>query len=253
MHAFGQELKQWRSARRMSQLDLSLAADVSSRHISFLETGRSAPSRHMILHLSDVLEVPRERRNDLLQAAGFAAGYLRSGLNEDHMRHMREAMIMMIERHDPYPAIIKDQLWRLVSLNQSATILFGSAGLKEGDSLLDFMCKPGMGRDAIENWGEVGHHVMVRLKNENRAIGGLKELEHAIEFLAADPDVAAFSPELPLSPIINTVYSANGLRLPLFSTFAQFGGAEDLNLAELQIELMFPADDDAKAMLNTIA
>lgn len=252
MNDFGTHLKDWRTQRRLSQLDLAMEADVSARHISFLETGRSAPSRMMIQHLSEVLDVPHERRNDLLEAAGFAGGYKRSSLSDDHMRHVQEAMMMMIDRHDPYPAIIKDQLWNVVGMNNCARFLFGAAGVNEGDSLLEFMCQPGVGASAIENWGEVGHHVMSRIRNENKLLGGLPELDAAIAKLAQDPDIKGFEAETLLPPIISTIYRAGGMRLSLFSTFAQFGGAEDLSLTELQIELMFPADDAAKAMLESL-
>lgn len=237
----------------MSQLELSLEAEVSSRHISFLETGRARPSREMIMHLSDILDVPRDRRNALLNSAGFANAYERTPLGEGHIQHVENAMRMMIDRHNPYPAVVKDQLWRIVLMNDSAEFLFGVAGLRCGDSLLDYMTAPGVGRNAIENWGEVGHHVLVRIRNESRAAGGIERLDQVAELLAADPDIAAFQPETPLPPIISTIYRAGGMRLPLFSTYAQFGGAEDLSLTELNIELMFPANPSAKALLENLA
>ena len=253
MQEFGPALKTWRKTRRMSQLDLALAADVSSRHISFLETGRARPSREMILHLSDVLEVPRPRRNDLLVSAGFAELYARTPLDAEGIAPVRAAMDLLIQRHDPYPAIVKDPLWTIVAANRSATFLFGAAGLQVGDSMLDFLCRPGAGPSAIENWGEIGHHIMTRLRNESRAAGGLAALDAAADILARDPQIAGFQVTAPLPPIVSTVYIGGGMRLPLFSTYAQFGGAEDLSLTELNIELMFPADEAAAALLSNLA
>lgn len=253
MTQFGNHLREWRNVRRMSQLDLALEADVSARHISFLETGRSDPSRPMIIHLSDILNIPRERRNDLLEAAGFAAMYQRSPLDSTQMRRLQSAMHTLIENHNPYPAIVKDQLWTIVEMNSIAKALFGMAGLNKGDNMLEFMAQPGVCAQSIENWGEVGHHVLTRIRNESRVLGGVDELDAAIDILSQDPDIAAHSPETPLPPIISTIYRAGDLRLPLFSTYAQFGGAEDLSLTELNIELMFPADAQAEATLKALA
>lgn len=253
MQNFGEHLKFWRNERRMSQLQLAVEADVSSRHISFLESGRAGPSRSMILHLADVLDVPRQQRNGWLGSAGFAALYSESNLNDEHMGSVKSAMDLLIEQHNPYPAIIMDRVWSLVSLNPVATMLFGLAGLKTGDSLLDYIAQPGRAASMIENWGEVGHHALTRMRSESRAAGGIPELYEAAATLAQDPDVAAFDPKPPLNPVVQTIYRAGDLRLPLFSTFAQFGGAEDITLTELKIELMFPADDMTGEVLKSLA
>ena len=121
--AFGVALKEWRVQRRLSQLDLGLAADVSARHISFLETGRARPSRTMVLHLSEHLDLPRPVRNTLLNAAGFAPAYRSRDLGADDMRHIRDAVAWMLERHDPYPAMALDRHWTLVKANGTATML----------------------------------------------------------------------------------------------------------------------------------
>ena len=121
--AFGNLIRDWRNQRRMSQLDLALAADVSARHISFLETGRSQPSRGMVLALSESLGVPRATRNVLLNAAGFAQAYRARDLDDEDMAPVREAMDWMLERHAPYPAFAFDRHWRLVRLNSVSTAL----------------------------------------------------------------------------------------------------------------------------------
>ncbi len=253
MSKFGPHLQFWRKARRLSQLQLATEAEVSSRHISFLETGRSRPSPEMIRHLSDILDVPQTRRNELFDAAGFAPQHQRSALTDEHMQMVSSAMSTLLERHAPYPAIVLNPLWTLVQLNGPAKTLFGMSGLGQGASLLDFVTQSGAASGVIENWGEVGHHLLHRLRSESRAAGGLLALDRAAEVLAADPDISAYIAPTPLPPIVSTIYAANGMRLALFSTFVQFGGAEDLAIADLKIELMFPADPEAEALLHALA
>ncbi len=247
MTSFGPHLRQWRTTRRLSQLDLALEANVSARHISFLETGRAAPSRQMVRHLSEILSVPPARRNDLLEAAGFRAAYERLPLDDAALAPVQTALQRIMHRHAPYPAIMKDLSWRIVDMNTPAAQLFGAAGLGLGDSLLDFITTPGQAAAVIENWGEVGHHTLHRIRAESRAAGGIAVLDEAVAALARDPAVAGFEPSHPLPPIVSTIFRLGDLRLPLFSTFAQLGGAEELGLAELAIELMFPATAEAEA------
>ena len=253
MSKFGSQLLFWRKARRLSQLQLAVEADVSSRHISFLETGRAAPSRPMIQHLSDILEVPQSRRNDLFDAAGYSPQHSRSALTDEHMKMVSSAMSQMLERHAPYPAIVLDANWVIVQLNAPAKMLFNTAGLGQGSSMLDFVATSGAAAQVIENWAEVGHHLLQRLTGESRAAGGLRAFEKAIASLANDPAIASYDPPNPLPPVISTIFSVGGLRLPMFSTIAQFGGAEDLTITDLKIELMFPADPETAAFLETLS
>ncbi|MBM7067631.1 helix-turn-helix domain-containing protein [Actibacterium sp. 188UL27-1] len=253
MDSFGDHLRHWRALRRMSQLQLAMAADVSGRHVSFLESGRARPSRGMLLKLAEALTVPRDARNTMLEAAGFARLYTRSRLADDHMSAIRAAMQTLITGHDPCPALIMDKVWRIVDLNRSGQILFAQVGLSLGDSLLGVATQPDRAAAMIENWGEVGHHILHRLRAESRAAGGVHMLDQAARQLEKDPAIAAFVPGASLPPILSTIYRAGSLRLPLFSTFAQFSGAEDLALTDLKIELMFPADAAAAALLQTLA
>ncbi len=236
----------------MSQLQLATEAEVSSRHISFLESGRAGPSRQMILHLANILEIPPAKRNQMLEAAGFAPQHHRSELNADHMQAVTRAMRMMLDKHNPYPAIVMDRLWRIVDLNDTATKLFATAGLAKGDSLLEWTINTKVAAEIIENWAEVGHHSLTRLRNESRAQGGIPELDRAANHLANDPAVMSYTPEPSLSPVISTIYTAGPLRLPLISTYATFGGAEDLAISDLKIELMFPATPEAEQILKSL-
>ena len=132
-------LKTWRRRRGMSQLRLALEADVSARHIAFIETGRSNPTRAMVLRLSEALAVPRPERNTLLEAAGFSAAYTTRRLDADEMADIHAAIAWTLDRHDPYPAMALDRHWRLVRVNRAAARLLGAIGLSEGDSLLEVL------------------------------------------------------------------------------------------------------------------
>ncbi|MEM6661613.1 MAG: helix-turn-helix transcriptional regulator [Pseudomonadota bacterium] len=249
---FGSALKSWRTQRRKSQLDLGLGANVSARHISFLETGRSRPSRSMVLQLCDELDVPRGARNQLLTAAGHAPVYRTRGLEDADMTPIRDAVLRTMERHDPYPAIAMDRHWVAQRMNRTATLLLGGLDVSAGDSLLDAVLTQETLRDAIENLNEVLIHTIARLRTEIAHHGGDDVLEGAMERLAGLIDGPAVH-DGPMPAFIPTIYRAGGLRLSLLSTFTQFGTAEDIALSELRIEMMFPADDETKAILENLA
>ena len=136
---FGGQLRTWRGKRRMSQLQLALAAEVSARHIAFLETGRAKPSRRMVLLLGDALEVPRADRNLMLDAAGFRAAYASRPLDSAAMEPIRKAITHMIEGHSPYPAFVFDRHWRVLDANASGRAMLSGFGLDAGDSFIDFL------------------------------------------------------------------------------------------------------------------
>lgn len=252
--AFGTLLKTWRGERRVSQLDLGLTANVSAKHISFLETGRARPSKSMVLQLCESLAVPRSARNDLLNAAGFSRAYKARDLEEKDMAHVRAAMEWMLKNHDPFPAIAFDKHWRLLASNHSATMLLGAQGVTVGDSLLDVFSEPSPFRDAIINWPEVARHMIVRLRTESAHHGGDEVLDRGADRIAASLDNTGYESNEPLPAVIPAKYVAHGHELSFFSTIAQFGSAEDIALADIRIELMFPADDlTREALINAAA
>ncbi len=252
MTDFGNVLKEWRGHRRMSQMDLALNADVSSRHISFLETGRSRPSRDMVLHLADCLQVPKVDVNRLLAMAGFVAHHPILTRDDDNLKPIHDAIDRMIFSHDPYPAIVLDKLWTVLKMNRSATMLFGAAGLTAGTSMLSLMRDLEFVEGLIENWGEVGYHTLSRLRIESAQAGGLPELDEVAAIIASSPAVKDFERPTELPPVIPAIYRAGGQRLSLFSTFTQFGTAEEINLSETKIEMMFPADAATTELLTNL-
>ena len=251
--SFGTELRDWRTRRRLSQLDLGLQANVSARHISFLETGRARPSRPMVIQLCESLEVPRTARNALLSAAGFAPAYRQRELAEDEMAHVRAAVDWTLERHAPFPAFALDKHWTILRANPTAALLLAAANLNEGDCLLDVMSDTTLMGEILENPEEVMHHMAIRLRTESAHLGGDPILDEAAERLAKAVGDHAPGIEGPLPPVIPTRYKAGGGVLTFFSTLAQFGTAEDIALAELKIEMMFPADEATRETLLAMA
>lgn len=252
-NAFGDVLRQWRNQRRISQLDLGLAANVSARHISFLETGRSRPSRSMVRLLCDSLELPIAARNSFLTAAGYAPAYRRRGLEDDDMAQIRAAVDWMLDRHDPFPAMALDKHWRIVRANRSAGFLLMGAGLGEGDSLLESMLDREKMSGVLENWNEVMTHMVVRLRTESAHLGGDPVLDEAVERLVPQLGSGQGGHEGTLPAIIPARYRAGDMVMSLFSTIAQFGSAEDIALSELKIEMMFPADEATRGVLVGMA
>ena len=246
---FGPILKDWRGRRRMSQLELGLAADVSARHVAFLETGRSKPSRSMVIQLSDALAVPRSERNSLLNAAGFTSIYKQRDLDEKEMTHVRAAVDWTLMRHDPFPAIAVDKHWHLVRMNNTASALFGAIGVAVGDSMLQTFIETPAVRDAIENWDEVARFMVVRLRTESAHLGGDAVLDEAANKLAEETGEGPAGTNSALPAVISTRYRAGDMTLALFSTIAQFGSAEDIALADLRLEMMFPTDDATRNLL----
>ena len=240
MTQFPSLLRHWRQTRRFSQLDLALHANVSARHISFLETGRARPSREMIVQLGEALTIPLSARNQMLTAMGFTPRYAARTWDEATMAPIRRAIDHMLDSHAPYPGIAIDRLWRLTRMNAPAQKMFGMLGLTEGSSMLDMLHNP-MLWEMVENWPEVAHHSMLRLRTESAAQGGIPELDTAATFLAAHANAGPDSDPV-IGPAVPTIFKFGDQRLSMFGTIAQFGSPEDATLEELKIELFFPAD-----------
>jgi transcriptional regulator with XRE-family HTH domain len=252
-NGFAPALRHWRQQRGLSQMQLGLAASVSARHLSFLETGRARPSRMMVMQLAEALNTPREARNRMLTGAGFAEAYRARSPDSADMAPVRRAVRRIIKRHEPYPALVLDRLWRILDANKAGMLMASDLGLEIGDSVLDGLLNLPDPAEKIENWPEVAFHVLQRLNIESAYHGGLAELDAAAARFAADPQVVAYKPEFPLPALIPTRYRFGGQVLSLFSTFSQFGTAEDIALADIRIEMMFPADDATATVLEALA
>ncbi|MBM1220100.1 helix-turn-helix domain-containing protein [Ponticoccus sp. SC2-23] len=249
---FGQVLRDWRTRRRLSQLDLALEADVSARHLSFLETGRARPSRGMVLRLSDVLAVPRAARNRLLSEAGYAPLYSDRATNAPDLVPLDSAIDRMLETHDPYPGIAIGHDWGIRKLNRAADALFGAANIGIGDNLVGQTLENPVLKSAILNHGEVIRHTLTRLRTEVAHYGPDPVRQEWIARILRDHPAAAEPPVGPQPAFIAIRYRTPLGVLSLFSTIAQFGSVEDISYADIQIELMHPADDASRTILEQL-
>ncbi|KGF68864.1 hypothetical protein LL06_14175 [Hoeflea sp. BAL378] len=250
---FGDLLRHWREARRVSQLDLGLEANVSARHISFLETGRARPSRAMVLNLGAALEVPRGARNALLHAAGFAPGFRARDLDEAEMAPVAAALDWMLERHLPYPALVLDRRWTILRANATAGMMLAQLGLAENANLVEALLDEDRLGRAIENWDETARHFLHRLRARSAHLGGDAWLDQMAAQLSARLADTAHDPAAGAQAIIATRYRLGETVLSFFSTLSQFSTAEDIALADWQIEHLFPADEATRAVLARMA
>ncbi|MEL6792989.1 MAG: helix-turn-helix transcriptional regulator [Pseudomonadota bacterium] len=248
MSQFPQTLKTWRAARRFSQMDLAMEAQVSPRHLSFLETGRAQPSREMIGRLSEALDLPLDARNQMLANAGFAPRYAERRWESEEMAPIRRAIDLTLTHHMPFPGLAVDRLWTVRQMNEAAARLYGQFGLGIGDSLLDLMTSDHL-PPLVENWPEVARHGAARLRTESAAQGGVAALDRVADYLARVEGVT----DAPPDPVIPTVLRMGDARLSMFATISQFGTPADVTLSDLKIELYFPMDDASEAILRALA
>ncbi|WP_164661281.1 helix-turn-helix domain-containing protein [Tropicibacter sp. Alg240-R139] len=251
MANFGPTLKEWRTTRRMSQMDLAFSAGVSARHLSFLETGRARPSRGMVLRLCDELSVPNAGRNHLLTAAGMAPAYASRSPDAEELKPLKEAVTWMLDNHAPYPAMALNRHWQLDAMNGPAAMMLGATGLQLGDNLIEALANNEALRRSLDNLEEVERHTLARLRTELSHFGRDAVIEKAVEGLQARVRKDADDGVLPA--VIPARYRLGDQVLSFFSTIAQFGTTGDLAMSELKVELMFPADDQTRATLLALA
>jgi len=241
----GDLLREWRQRRRLSQLELSLDAEISTRHLSFLETGRSQPSREMVLRLAERLDVPLRERNLLLHAAGYASVFPERPLDDPALRIAREAMDQVLAGHEPYPALAVDRHWTLVAANAATQRVIGEvepALLKPPVNVLRLALHPNGMAPRTANLGEWRAHLLARLGHQIQVSGDpvlirlLRELRDypAPGDATHDVDAAAFV--VPFKLVTEA-----GI-LSFFSTTTVFGTPIDITLAELAVEAFYPAD-----------
>ena len=250
----GELLRDWRQRRRLSQLDVSLDAAVSARHLSFVETGRSRPSRELLLHLAEHLDVPLRDRNAMLLAGGYAPVYGETPLDDEAMEPVRDALDKILAAHSPFPAVIVDRRWDLVTANGPAMALLtgGVSGelLSPPVNALRVCLHPDGLAPRIGNLPEYGAHLLARLQRQAAASHdpGLLELH---EELRSYPGVEEGHSEDPADLLFVPLrLRALDAELTFFSTIATFGTALDVTLAELAIESFFPADRETEAALR---
>ena len=240
----GRLLRGWRERRRFTQLDLALRAEVSARHLSFVETGRSRPTSEMILRLAQHLDVPLRERNVLLLSGGYAPAYPANGLADPPMSAVHEAIEHVLRAHEPFPAVVIDARWELVAANDAVPVLTDGAAaalLEPPVNVLRLSLHPDGMASRILNLAEWRAHLLDRLNRdiESRADPALTTLRQELAAYPSPPPASHADTRAILVPLRLRVH---GAVLSLFSTTTLFGTPRDVTLSELAIESFYPAD-----------
>jgi len=256
---FGVLLRRWRLIRRLSQLNLALDAEISTRHLSCLETGRAQPSREMVLRLAEALQVPLRERNVLFLAGGYAPIYGQTQLDTSEMEAASRAMDLVLSHQEPYPAMVLDRYWNALRINAGIkrfhSLFLGSAGSVLGNPVRLVFDPQGL-RPFIVNWENVAARLIRRVHREAAANAGDEKMKAFLDELLRYPGVPArwrlldFDGVAP--PFLTLDYRWERSTLRLFSMLTTFGTAQDIELQELRIETFFPADESTRAVLSAM-
>jgi len=261
LEKIGPLLAYWRNQRRLSQLALATEAEVSPRHLSFIESGRSKPSRDMVLLLASVLDVPLRERNRLLSAAGFAAAYRESAMEQPQLAVVKQALDAILAQHRPFPAVVLDRGWNILRANDAgerffAFLLAGQAP-PSPPNVLRLIFHPQGLRPHITNWDEAAAGLIQRVHRE--AVGNVvdDELRALVDEVLAYPGVPVpwRHPDLAaaLLPIIPLRFERDGRRFAYFSTVTTLGTPVDVTAQETRIECFFPVDAETRAAAAAFA
>jgi transcriptional regulator with XRE-family HTH domain len=255
----GDLLREWRQRRRLSQLDFSVEAEISSKHLSFLETGRSRPSREMILRLAELLEVPLRGRNALLVAAGFAPMFKESALDDPSLHAARAAVDLVLKGHEPYPALAIDRHWTLLAHNRAVAPLLGGVDpklLAPPLNVLRLSLHPSGLAPRIVNLAEWRAHLFARLRRQIE-VSADPVLTALLEELASypapeHPATHGAESSSPPSFVVPFRLASDAGVLSFISTTTVFGTPVDITLSELALETFFPADASTAAILRQL-
>jgi len=257
---FGGQLRAWRQARRVSQEELASRAGVSPRHLSFVENGKSQPSRELVLALAGALDVPLRERNALLTAAGYAAVFRASALDSDELVHLRKAIDHVLRQQEPYGAVVVDGHWDILRINDGAARLFShfppatSDGAAAARNLVLGVFHPGALRPYIVNWYEIAANLVARVHREIAARPGDEQLSQLLVRVLAQPDVPTewrvAAPGRSAPPILGVHLRSPTLEVPLVTMLTSIGTPLDVTAEEIHIESYFPADEESEAALR---
>ncbi|WP_168789972.1 helix-turn-helix domain-containing protein [Paraburkholderia aromaticivorans] len=254
-------LRHWRDVRGISQLDLSFNAGVSQRHISFIESGRSVPSRQMLMDIAQALDIPLRERNALLLAAGYAPMYADAAWNAQEMQSVTNALGRMLRQHEPFPALVMDRYWNVLMTNDAAPRFFNCfidmAARKGPRNMLHLVFDPDGMRPFVADWQTVADSLIQRVYRESVGRVIDDRTRELLDALRAYPDVrTGFEPEHRLAsatseaaamPVIPIGFVKDGHVMKYFSMVASVGTPQTIAAQELRLECMFPADDETEA------
>ncbi|WP_137174989.1 helix-turn-helix domain-containing protein [Massilia sp. HP4] len=261
---FAAALRYWRGRRGLSQLRLSVEADISQRHLSFLETGKAQPGRDLVLKLGMVLDVPLRQRNAMLLAAGFAPAYRERSLSDPDMDAVKRALDFMLAQAAPYPALVVDRLWNLVMFNEPAARMMrhflgmppGAVIPRDGSiNVLKLTLDPNGLRPCLVNWEAVGADLLQWVQREAMGDGPGSESTRLLDELMALPGIAAAARQPNLDqlalPFLPMTLRKDDLELNLFTTITTLGTPHDVTVHELRLESFFPVDAVSRAWFET--
>jgi transcriptional regulator with XRE-family HTH domain len=258
--SIGQLLQYWRKTRNLSQLALASEAEVSPRHLCFVETGRSRPSREMVLHLARALDVPLREQNALLLAAGFAPRYAEASLDAPELAPVRSALDAILRQQQPFPAVVLNRRWDIVGANAAAGSFFAwllDGRAPEPANVLRLMFDPRGLRPHVANWDAVADALLQRVQRE--AVGGVQDAATSalVRSLLAAPDLPPrllrANLEAPLLPVVPVSFAKDGQRYDFFSAVTTLGTPQDVTVQELRIEAFFPANPETERAARAAA
>jgi transcriptional regulator with XRE-family HTH domain len=260
---FGLLLREWRALRGMSQLALAGEATTTTRHLSFLETGRATPSREMVIRLAEALDVPLRERNALLEAAGFASLYRQHDLDDAEIGPIRRVIALLLENAEPFPAVAVDRSYDVVMTNAATTRLFGLflqpddlAALGRPNLIRTTFHPRGLHR-FVQNWAEAGSTFLGRLHREAQRLPRGEPLHRLLEEVAAYPGITSnYKPpnvDRSLPPVVALHLKRGEFEMRLFGTITTLGTPQDVTLQELRIETFLPADTATEELARRLA
>lgn len=256
----GALLREWRTVRRLRQLDLALEVGVSARHLSCVETGKSQPSREMVARLADSLDMPLRERNALLLAAGYAPQYPETALATPAMAQIRRAIELILSQQEPYPAFVLNRRWDVLMANRAAARI--NAFVMDGrtsahTNMIRQFFDPDDLRQAVVNWQEVAGDLIRHLHDQVAAAPTDDAARALLDDVLRYPGVPAGWRHRDLGtlppPLLTTVFRRGGEELRFFSAMTTFGTPRDITLDELHIECCFPVDDATAALCRRLA
>lgn len=249
--SIGSLLRFWRTRRRWSQLALANEAQISARHLCFIETGRAKPSRDMVVLLASVLDVPLRERNGWLLAAGFAPMYAESALDAPALESVRAALDAILQKQEPFPAVLMNRHWDVLDGNGAATrffgFLFGDKPMPAKPNVIRMMFDGEGLRPYVTNWPEVAEALLGRLRRES--VGGLEDdatrtlLAEVLGYPGVPARLRASSPVAGI-PIVPVRFAKDGIELNFFSTVTTLGTPQDITAQETRLECFFPLDPE---------
>ena len=252
--SIGEMLRFWRKLKKISQMDLALDIGISSKHLSFVETGRSKPSRNLVLKITQALKIPFRHQNAFLNAAGYASEFKEEAFEGEKMEIVREALQRILDKHEPYPAFVVNTGYKILMKNSGydrfAKFYAGEKALKKYDNVIRILFSKDGLRDYVKNWPMLEHFLLARLweevvSSQNPELIELYEEISASKTYEAPPDDFQIDSNF---PIMSLVLEKNSKRASFFITLATLGTPLDLTTQELRIELLFPSDEATKKL-----